>query len=74
METVNLGHLEARMPGIAGILAGILIIILSVLLLVLDLPTVGGMIYGSREQSVTLLIFVGLCCLATGILELREKG
>ncbi len=73
METVHLGHLGARMPGIAGILVGILIIVLSVLLMVLDLPTVGGNLYGSRGQSVVLLAFVGVCCIILGVLEFREK-
>lgn len=61
------------MPGIAGILIGILIIVLSILLMVLDLPTVGGNMYGSRGQSVVLLAFVGVCCMIVGILEFREK-
>jgi hypothetical protein len=73
METVHLGHLDARMQGIAGILAGILIMVLSVALWVMDLPIVGGQVYGSRTQSVTLLIFVGVCCLILGILDLLKK-
>ena len=42
-------------------------------LLVLDLPTVGGNMYGSRGQSVVLLTFVGVCCIILGILEFQEK-
>ena len=74
METAHPSSTDARMPGIAGILAGILIIILSIVLLFLDLPTLGGNLYGSRGQSVVLLMFMGICCIIVGILEFRERS
>jgi hypothetical protein len=73
METVSEGGFDAGMPGIAGIIAGILIIVLAVLLATRDLPTAGGNIYGSRGQSIVLLAFVGVCCLVLGYLDLQSR-
>jgi hypothetical protein len=72
METVSEGGFDAGMPGIAGVVLGLLLIVLAVLLATLDLPSLGGNVYGSRGQSIVLLAFVGLCCLVLGVLDLQK--
>jgi hypothetical protein len=73
METLSEGRFDAGMPGIAGILVGLLIIVLAVLLATLDLPTTGGNIYGSRGQSIVLLAFVGVCSFIMGVMDLQKR-
>jgi hypothetical protein len=73
METISEDGFDPGLPGIAGIIIGLLIIVLAVLLATLDLPTAGGHFYGSRGQSIVLLAFVGVCSLIMGVLDLQKS-
>ena len=73
METASNTQTDARMPGVAGILAGIVMIALAVLVVALDVPLPGGTMYGSQGQSVILLAFIGLCAMSVGFMEFQDK-
>ncbi len=72
METVNNTRTDARMPGVAGLLVGIVIIVLAILVVALDLPLPGGNMYGTDGQGAILLAFTGLCAMMVGYLEIQK--
>ena len=73
MGTVEDIQNDARMPGAAGLIAGVLILVMVAMAAVYDLPLPGGSVYGSRGQGIVLLAFIGLCALTVGYLELRRR-
>ncbi len=71
METVNHIQAEDRIPGLAGIIVGLVIIIMAVLVVMYDLPIPGGTMIGSEGQGVILLAFIGICAVLIGYHELQ---
>lgn len=52
--------------------AGGLFIVLGVLVVLFDLPTLGGNVYGSNGQNIILLFMVGTMLLLAGYLNFRR--
>jgi hypothetical protein len=72
MESGNAA--EDRRTGGAMAVVGTLIISLGVLVVLYDLPILGGEVYGSRTQNLSLLFMSGTMLLLAGLLGRRGGG
>ena len=52
-------------------MTGVLFILLGILVVLLDLPTIGGDVYGSHGQNTILIFMIGAMLTLAGYLNLR---
>lgn len=62
---------DPRRTGGLLTVAGVLFIVLGVLVVLMDLPTLGGEVYGSHGQNTVLCFMIGAMLMLAGYLNLR---
>ncbi len=71
---VKMGDVNVANPRRTGgflTVAGVLFILLGILVVLFDLPTTGGDVYGSHGQNTILIFMIGAMLTLAGYLNLR---